>query len=158
MKKLIYLIGMLFIITACTENYSKGERVGTIVQFSKSGLIWESWDGQLNLTQTGMNTSGEPFRFSIDNDQRKEKGYQKKIDLINEAQTKGCKVKLIYHRVMGFNLFMNRGNTKHFVDSVIVLDKNFSKPLQQTEEIASVAISRARISSKDTIYVIIINK
>ena len=53
---------------SCKEKYSVGEKVGTLTEFAQSGLLWDSWDGRLNLTQTGMNTAGEPFEFSFDND------------------------------------------------------------------------------------------
>lgn len=53
--------------TSCSENYSNGERIGLVTQFSKTGIIWKSWEGHLNMTQTGMNSS-TPFNFSIDND------------------------------------------------------------------------------------------
>lgn len=148
MKKLLFYLFVTLFITACSENYSQGERVGTVVQFSKTGLLWESWEGQLNLTQTGMNTSGEPFNFSFDNDKTGKKDSMM-INLVNEAQAKGWKIKLVYHEVMGYNWFHNRGLTNHFVDSVIILDKKFSKPLEN---------KIPEVQKKDTVYVIIVNK
>lgn len=114
-------------LSACSENYSQGERIGTVVQFSQTGLIWDSWEGQLNLTQTGMNTSGEPFNFSFDNDRSDQAAL---IALVNEAQAKGWKIKLKYHEVAGWNWFHNRGNTDHFITDVEVIDKDFAHPLQ----------------------------
>ena len=130
MRKLFTILCISVIaltLASCSENYSKGERIGTVVQFSKTGLIFDSWEGQLNLTQTGMNTSGEPFNFSFDNDLDDQ---QELIDLVNEAQAKGWKIKLKYHEVTGWNWFNNRGNTNHFVTAVEVIDKNFAHPLQ----------------------------
>ena len=127
MKQLIVILLSLIAFTSCTENYSEGERIGTVVQFSKTGLIFESWEGKLNLTQTGMNTSGEPFNFSFDNDLDTQ---DELICLVNEAQAKGWKVKLKYHEVAGWNWFNNRGNTNHFITDVEVIDKNFAHPLQ----------------------------
>ena len=67
MKSLL-LIGLVSLsLIGCTENYSNGERIGFVTKFSERGLIWKSWEGELNLTQTGMNTSST-FQFSIDND------------------------------------------------------------------------------------------
>ena len=71
MKRLVYLclvavVAMTF--TGCKENYSVGEKVGNLIEFTKKGVIWDSWEGRMNLTQTGMNTSGAPFQFSFDND------------------------------------------------------------------------------------------
>ena len=99
MKKLILLlICTLFCLTSCKEHFSDGERVGTITKFSKAGVIWDSWDGHLNITQTGMNSAGEPFAFSLDNDRNDQDSI---INLLSEAQLKGWKIKLLYHQVWG---------------------------------------------------------
>lgn len=47
----------LLCLTSCIEHLSDGERVGTVTKFSKAGVIWDSWDGHLNITQTGMNSA-----------------------------------------------------------------------------------------------------
>ena len=95
MKKRIIKWSMLamvsMLLVACSENYSRGEKVGTVIEFAQSGLIWDSWDGRLNLTQTGMNTAGEPFTFSLDNDR---KDQQHLVDLLYQAQIEGWKIKI----------------------------------------------------------------
>ncbi len=146
MKKLIlFLFCALFCLTSCKEHFSDGERVGTITKFSKAGVIWDSWDGHLNITQTGMNSAGEPFAFSLDNDRSDQDSI---VNLLSEAQLKGWKIKLLYHQVWGLkNIFNNRGESDYFVDDVEILDKNFSKPLEN--------ISNNKGSIIDTIYVVI---
>ena len=132
MRKVSLLLLMLSLsmLMGCKEHFSDGERVGTVTKFSRAGVIWDSWDGLLNITQTGMNSSGEPFEFSIDNDHEDDAQLQKNIQILQEAQIKGWKIKMNYHQVWGFkNVFNNRGESDYFVDSVTVLDKNFSKPL-----------------------------
>ena len=106
-------------MTSCTENYSNGERIGMITKFSEKGLIWSSWEGTLNTTQTGMN-SAEPFEFSVDNDVND----PVVIATLDSAATQGWKVKIKYHQTFGKNWFSNRGETNHFVKSVEVLDRN----------------------------------
>ena len=132
MKRLLYLalIGVLMVtFTGCKENYSVGEKVGNLIEFTKKGVIWDSWEGRMNLTQTGMNTSGEPFQFSFDNDRDDQDSL---VQLLYQAQVEGWKVKLKYHEVWGFkNVFNNRGETDYFVDDVEVLDKDFANPLRQ---------------------------
>ena len=131
--------------TSCKEHFSDGERVGTVTKFSKAGVFWDSWDGHLNITQTGMNSAGEPFTFSLDNDRNDQDSI---INLLSEAQLKGWKVKLLYHQVWGLkNVFQNRGESDYFVDDVEILDKNFSKPLEN--------LNSNNGSVIDTIYVVI---
>ena len=122
MKKQFTVLILLSILAfGCTENYSNGERIGLITQFSHKGLFWKSWEGQLNLTQTGMNSSGtEPFSFSLDNENENPMVKMK----IDSATNFGWKVKLVYHESKGKNWFDNRGNTNHFIDECIILDKN----------------------------------
>ncbi len=115
---LIVLI-ILLVIAFSTENYSEGERIGFLTKFSKKGRFWKSWEGELNLTQTGMNTSSL-FEFSIDND-REDK---KLIAMIDSAVTNGWKVKLTYHETFGKNWFHNRGETDYFVKGIQVLSRN----------------------------------
>lgn len=139
----------LLCLISCKEHFSDGERVGTVTKFSKAGVIWDSWDGHLNITQTGMNSAGEPFAFSLDNDRNDQDSI---VKLLTEAQLKGWKVKLLYHQVWGFkNIFSNRGESDYFVDGVEILDKNFSKPL----EIINNNKDNTKGSVIDTIYVVI---
>ena len=105
--------------TSCSENYSNGERIGMVTQFSKKGLIFDSWEGHLNITQTGMNSS-TGFDFSVDND----KNDPTVIAMLDSAANQGWKVKLVYHQVKGFNWFGNRGDTDHFINEVVVLDRS----------------------------------
>ena len=118
MKSLL-LIGLVSLsLIGCTENYSNGERIGFVTKFSERGLIWKSWEGELNLTQTGMNTSST-FQFSIDNDNANEDH----IKLLDSAATHGWKVKIRYHEVAFKNWFRNRGETDYFVSNIEVLDR-----------------------------------
>lgn len=121
--KTIKFISLAFLVaitmTSCTENYSNGERIGMITKFSQKGLIWSSWEGSLNTTQTGMN-SATPFEFSVDNDVND----VNVISTLDSAATEGWKVKIKYHETFGKNWFSNRGETNYFVKEVVVLDRN----------------------------------
>jgi len=114
------------------ENYSNGERIGLVTNFSKSGVFWKSWEGELNLTQTGMNSNGfKPFKFSIDND----KEQSELIAKIDSAVTFGWKVKLVYHQTFGWNWFNNRGETNYFVTDCLMIDRNPVKSVFNNLEI-----------------------
>ena len=151
MKKLIIIpLVLLFftmLLSSCSENYSNGERIGLVTQFSKRGMVWKTWEGHINITQTGMN-SADGFDFSLDGD----KENIEIAGLLDSAASIGWKVKLIYHQTYGKNWFGNRGETSHFIDSVIVIDKNFS--LHQNGSNVN-NNSNTGGKSVDTIYIVI---
>lgn len=119
MKNLILLILTSLTLMSCSNNYSNGERVGTITKFSNRGYWWKSWEGEIALSQSGMNTSST-FEFSIDNDNPDEDV----IKTLDSAATMGWKIEVEYHQVFGLNWFGNRGHTDYFVTGVNVLNKN----------------------------------
>ncbi|MCI6618393.1 MAG: hypothetical protein MSD82_06025 [Prevotella sp.] len=144
MKLAALLAVICLTLASCTEDYSNGEKVGNLIEFTHKGIFWKSWEGRLNLTQTGMNTSGEPFSCSFDNDR---KGQDSLIALMKQAQVEGWKLKIRYHEVFGWNWFSNRGETDYFIDDVTVLDRNFARPLQQIRGNGSTV--------RDTVWVVI---
>lgn len=149
MKKiLLFLMAVMCLtFTSCKEHYSDGERIGVVTKFCKTGIFWDSWDGMLNITQTGINSSRVPFIFSIDNDRSDQ---QNLIDTLIKAQTEGWKVKIKYHQVWGVkNVCSNRGESNYFVEDVIVLDKNFSK-------IGDIVKGTNKTALHDTLYVKIV--
>lgn len=156
MKKIFYLfIGVMLIVsaTSCSENYSNGERIGFVNKFSKKGLFWKSWEGELNLTQTGMNTSSV-FDFSVDNDVND----PVVIATLDSAAIHGWKVKIKYHEVTGWNWFKNRGETDDFVTEVTVLDKNMVNNIKnvispgsvKTEDNTAIKIQKVKIFDNDS--------
>lgn len=156
MKTIKFFLVALAIVTltSCSENYSNGERIGLVTQFSKSGIIWKSHEGHLNMTQTGMNSS-TPFDFSIDNDNED----PSVVSSLDSAANFGWKVKITYHQTSGKNWFNNRGETSHFVTNIQVLDKN---PIghafgNNTNDNKSKSDCGCKVSGKviDTIYVVI---
>jgi len=154
MKKLFLLIAMaIFILSSC-ENYSNGDRVGMLTKFSKSGNVWKSYEGQLNMTQTGMNTSGEAFAFSIDNDNEP----QGLVATLDSANRFGWKIKLTYHEVNFKNWFFNRGDTSYFITKCEVLDKdpigNSFNPNDNKNAVTSTQSNK----QADTVYVVIVDK
>ena len=151
MKKIILFISVAFtmLFTSCTENYSNGERIGLITQFSKSGLIWKSWEGHLNLTQTGMNSSSMvPFDFSIDNDNEP----VELVSKLDSAARFGWKVKLVYHETCGWNWFKNRGETDHFITECQIIDKTPMKSIFGKDN----GTQSGHVV--DTIYVVVVPK
>jgi len=153
MKKLFLFALVAFIAfgtMSCSENYSKGERIGFVNKFSEKGLIWKSYEGELNLTQTGMNSS-TVFDFSVDNDRPDENV----IKTLDSAAINGWKVKVKYHETFGWNWFGNRGHTDYFAIGVEVLDKNMVNNIKELTNGNGGKVTST--SGKDTIYVIVID-
>lgn len=146
MKKLLIVISIAFTFASCSENYANGERIGLITQFSRSGAICKSWEGQLHVTQTGMNSTAKDFDFSIDNDHED----QNIINQIDSAAQHGWKVKLTYHETFGKNWFQNRGETDHFITGVEILDKN---PVASALGVNTTTSTQGKVI--DTIYLVI---
>ena len=116
----VAIIGfVIYGLISATETYSEGERIGFLTKFSHKGRFFKSWEGELNLTQTGMNTSSL-FNFSIDND----KEDKNLVSMIDSAVNNGWKVKLIYHQTSFKNWWENRGETNYFINRIEILDKN----------------------------------
>lgn len=148
MKQILIVLFAVVSLTSCSsENYSNGERVGLITQFSRTGLKWKSWEGHLNMTQTGMNSS-IPFDFSIDNDNEP----ADVIKTLDSAANLGWKVKVVYHETFNNNWWGNRGETDFFVTKCEVLDRN---PVQNAFGVRDTT-SHGRVI--DTIYVVIVDK
>lgn len=121
MKKFLLLLVMVLSLASCTENYSTGAKVGTVSEFTKKGLVWESWDGILYVTQNGYIKTSEPLYFAFDNDRTDQDSLIKLVEL---AQEKGYKVKISYHKTFGKNWFGNRGGSDYFVTAVEIVDKD----------------------------------
>lgn len=118
-KIIMFALTILVAFTACTENYSNGDRVGLVTKLSETGVVWKTHEGHLNMTQTGMNSS-TPFDFSIDRKNEPE-GL---IATLDSAALLGWKVKLTYHETMGWNWLNNRGGTDYFITECEILDKS----------------------------------
>ena len=145
--KFFITIAAILLLFGCSQNYSNGERVGLITQFQNQGSAFKSWEGHLNMTQTGMNSSTSGFDFSIDNDNEP----QDLVKTIDSAFQYGWKVKLVYHQVNGsYNCGNNRGHTDFFVTKCEVLDRDLTNE--------TINGHKNKGSVIDTIYVIVVSK
>ena len=97
-------------------NFSEGYRTGVPIKVSKKGVLFKTWEGQLNvggLTSSPEGAIPSTWDFSI---APKEQGVR---DNIEEAIDGGRRVKL-YYREKYVALFW-RGDTKYFVYKVEIL-------------------------------------
>lgn len=94
--------------------YDDGIRAGTILRISKKGMVFKTYEGQLNL-QTfgalkGANPIMESFDFSV------ESGQDEVIKALEEAALSGERVNLRY--IKRYTTFPWRGETKYFIVNV----------------------------------------
>lgn len=94
--------------------YDEGVRAGIVLRISKKGMIFKTYEGQLNL-QTfgalkGANPIMESFDFSVEGSE------QKVLDDLQEAALTGERVNL--HYVKRYTTFPWRGDTKYFIVEV----------------------------------------
>lgn len=166
MKKILLslvFVSIALIFTSCTENYSNGERIGFITKFTKKGLIWDSWEGEMNVSQTGMTSNAAEFDFSFDNDLGDTQA--ELLKTVDSAVQYGWRVKVKYHETAGKNWLKNRGETSHFITGIEVLSRTPMKdvfsnnnggqvPTQPVQK-DTLYINQGRV---DTIYVVIKQK
>jgi hypothetical protein len=94
--------------------YDEGIRAGTILRISKKGMLFKTYEGQLNL-QTfgalkGTNPIMEAFDFSV------EVNEASVIQQLQEAALSGERVNL--HYIKRYTTFPWRGDTKYFIVNV----------------------------------------
>jgi hypothetical protein len=94
--------------------YDEGVRAGNVLRISKKGMLFKTYEGQLNLQTFGglKNTSPlmESFDFSVEKDE---------TEVIKELEAvalSGERVNL--HYVKRYTTFPWRGDTKYFITRV----------------------------------------
>ena len=124
MKKILIkiVIGLIVIVIAAFAflsygNFSSGYRAGVPIKVSHKGVLFKTWEGELNvggLTNSGQGAIPTTWAFSIEKDQAE---VRQKIE---EAITKGKRVKLSYEEK--FVKFFWKGDTKYFIKEVEILE------------------------------------
>src|SRR5262245_35288063 len=99
-------------------TYSEGERVGVIVKFSNKGLIWKSWEGEMQLGGARIGGDGVlPNLWEFSLRRGEEADLVKKI---SAAQESGKRVKVRYRQALWGMPW--RGGTSYYVESLEVLE------------------------------------
>lgn len=127
MKKFLIIGGIILTLAliggvwiAYFASYSEGYRVGKIMKISRKGILFKTWEGQLNLegitaaqSKLGSGLTGT-WEFSVE-DSRKDV-----IDSIQKAMDTDKRVKLFYEEK--FYTYPWRGDTKYLITKVEILD------------------------------------
>lgn len=94
--------------------YDEGVRAGTVLRISKMGIVFKTYEGQLNLETfgalRGANPIAEAFDFSVETDNAKV------IENLQEVALTGERVNLHYKK--RYLIFPWRGDTKYFITRV----------------------------------------
>lgn len=102
-------------------DYSDGYRIGTVLKFSRKGIAFKTYEGQLDLgtfdfpTTPGDARQGRIWDFSVDGQDKEV------IEAIEAASERNAKVKLYYHEK--FVQMDWRGETTYFVYKVEEIKK-----------------------------------
>jgi hypothetical protein len=111
---LILILGIFLFFNYA--NYSSGYRAGVPIKISHRGVVFKTWEGQLNvggLTSSPEGAIPSTWEFSIyaQGDEVRQN--------IEEAIANGRRVKLYYHEK--YVKFFWKGDTKYFVYKVDIL-------------------------------------
>lgn len=109
-KTLFYILGAIFFLFISYfafvyfVPYSEGTRSGELIKFSRKGVIFKTWEGEISQGISGA----QIFQFSV---------LDKDKDVVKELQeNEGKYVKLTY--VERYATFIFWGDTKYFVQNV----------------------------------------
>ncbi|MFC2102092.1 6-phosphogluconate dehydrogenase [Bacteroidota bacterium] len=94
--------------------YDEGVRAGTVLRISKQGVLWKTYEGQLDLSSFGALKKVSPiagtFDFSV------EPSNDSIVKLLEKVSLSGERVNLRY--IKRYMTFPWRGKTKYFIIGV----------------------------------------
>lgn len=120
LKKLlagVLILGILVVLFLYFANYSEGSRAGTPMKVSKRGVLFKTYEGQLNvggITNTPGGAIPTVWEFSV------RPAKDSVLIKLNTAIDKGKRVKVYYKEK--YIKFFWMGETKYFAYKVDVLD------------------------------------
>jgi len=98
--------------------YSKGDRVGKVIKISEKGLLFKTYEGQINMEGFGAvqsaNIFSQTFEFSV------EKSRTDVIESLQQAMNEGKRVNI--HYIERYWHIFWRGESKYFVRDVKILE------------------------------------
>ena len=111
---IVLLLGFALMAYFYFGTYSEGVRSGVVVKVSKKGVLFKTYEGQLNLLTFGASRSqnmiAETFDFSVPTNELDV------IKILEEVSLSGERVSL--HYVEKFMTFPWRGDTKYLIIKV----------------------------------------
>jgi len=110
----VVLVALAFLCLAYWGVYDEGVRAGTVLRISKKGMIFKTYEGQLNVQTFGAirgdNPILEAFDFSVSASDE---------TVIRDLQTVALSgERVILHYEARYAVFPWRGDTKYFITKV----------------------------------------
>ncbi|MDX2189223.1 MAG: 6-phosphogluconate dehydrogenase [Bacteroidota bacterium] len=117
---ILFLIGIAVLSYFVFGSFSEGSRAGTIIKFSKKGVIFKTYEGELNMgmfitDNAAANYGSNIFNFSVPSDNKAV------IETIEKVILTGSRVKLYYQEK--YVSFLWVGDTKYHIYKIDVLEK-----------------------------------
>ena len=122
-RGVLITIGSVFVLVIAgflmyaNFTYSKGYRNGTVIKISSKGMMFKTWEGQLNIGAYTNEGSGAPttiWEFSVPGSS------DKVLEDINSSIDQGKRVKLHYKEKL--MTLPWRGDTKYLIYKVDILE------------------------------------
>ncbi len=120
LKKLlaiVFVLGIITLVLLYFADFSEGTRAGVPMKLSKRGVLFKTYEGQLNvggMTNTPEGAIPTVWDFSIP------KANDSVIVKMNDAIDHGKRVKVFYHEK--YIRFFWRGDTKYYAYDIEVID------------------------------------
>jgi hypothetical protein len=89
--RLLCVLVLVAIVSACGRDYSSGSRIGVVTKISHKGVIWKSWEGEALLALPNANPTMAPEKFTFN-------VAPEAVDKVRSAQETGERVELVYRQ------------------------------------------------------------
>lgn len=114
---LIAILGLLVLSFFYFGTYAQGNRVGKVMKISEKGVVFKTYEGQINMEGFGAvksdNMFSQTFEFSV------EPARDDIIASLKRAMNDGNRVNIRY--IERYWKIPWRGDSKHFVRDVTIL-------------------------------------
>jgi hypothetical protein len=114
----VITLSCLLIRGCAYYEYSEGSRSGVITKFSRRGLIWKTWEGEMalgGLRQTSQGAVANVWHFSLDRRKVHGENIEQLSAEIDKAKDSGERIRLEYKQ--SIISLPWRSSTKYYVQS-----------------------------------------
>ena len=110
----VIIVAIAFLCLSYWGVYDEGVRAGTVLRISKKGMLFKTYEGQLNVQTFGAIKGANPIMVAFDFSVAARD--TEVIEALQEVSLSGERVNL--HYVARYAAFPWRGDTKYFITKV----------------------------------------